>query len=130
MMPEAITRLFKEVHDSFSPLEGNPTNDDLLAIWETILPLLMVILYNQLKEVHSLTAILTNTTKYNVDQGNSKFVCLARLPLYDKTIADNASTVVRIHAEAAHKSRLNDYASFKATEHGVAKLLRDVVNKV
>ncbi len=39
------------------PLKGQ-SNNDLLAIWETLLPLLMVICYDQLNGVHSLMAIL------------------------------------------------------------------------
>ena len=57
MTPDAITRLFKEAYDTFPPLEGKPTDDNLLAIWETLLPLLMVIPYDQLNGLHSLTAI-------------------------------------------------------------------------
>jgi hypothetical protein len=53
-------------------------------------------------------------------------VCPACLPLYDKTIADNATTVFHFHAEAAHKSHLNDYASYEAAKQGVAKFFRDV----
>jgi hypothetical protein len=51
MMPNAITLLFKEAHDAFPPLKGTLSNDDLLVIWETLLPLLMVIPYNQLNGV-------------------------------------------------------------------------------
>jgi hypothetical protein len=110
MTPNAITRLFKEAHDAFPPLEGKPSNNDLLAIWEILLPLLMVILYDQLNMVHSLMAILTEVVKYKADHG-AKFVHPAHLPLYNKTIADDATTVICIRAEAAHKSRLNDYAT-------------------
>ncbi len=48
MMPDAINRLFKEAYDTFPPLKGKPTDVDLLAIWRTLLPLLMVIPYDQL----------------------------------------------------------------------------------
>jgi hypothetical protein len=58
MMPNAITRLFKEAHDAFPSLKGKPSNNDHLAIWETFLPLLMVIPYNQLNRVQSLKVIL------------------------------------------------------------------------
>ena len=64
MTPDAITRLFKEAANSFPPLEGKPTNDDHLAIQECLLPLLMVISYDQLNLIHSLTAILTDAAKY------------------------------------------------------------------
>ncbi len=64
MMPDAITRLFKEAYDSFPPLEGKLTDGDLLAIREALLPLLMVIPYDQLNGIHSLTAILAEAVKY------------------------------------------------------------------
>ncbi len=63
----------------------------------------MVIPYDQLNGVHSLTAILTKAAKYEADHG-AKFVCPACLSLYDKTIMDAATTVVCICAEATHKS--------------------------
>ncbi len=129
-MPNVITCLFKEAHDSFPPLEGKPSNNDLLAVWETLFPLLMVIPYNQLKGVHTLTAILTKAIKYKTDHG-AKFVHPARLPLYDKSIADNATTVVCIHhAEAAHKSQCNKNTRYKAAKQGMAKFLHNVVNEI
>jgi hypothetical protein len=120
MIPDVITCLFKEAHDAFHPLEGKPSDDDLLATWETLLPLLMVIPYNQLNGVDSHTAILTKAVKYEGNHG-AKFVCPACLPLYDKTIADDATTVIRVCAKAAHKSYLNDYASYKAAKQGISK---------
>ena len=129
-MPDAITRLFKEAYDTFPPLEGKPTDDDLLAIRETLLPLLMVIPYDQLKGIHSLTAILTEAAKYEAEHGNAKFVRPVRLPLYDKNIADDAMTVIWVCAEVAHKSRLDDYASYEVAKRGIAKFLRHVIDKI
>jgi hypothetical protein len=111
MNADAITRLFKEVYDTFPPLEGKPTNNDLLAIREILLPLLMVIPYDQLLGVHFLTAFLAEAAKYKANHGGAKFVRPSHLPLFDKNIANNATTVVRVCAEAAHKSRLDDYTS-------------------
>jgi hypothetical protein len=74
MTPNAITRLFKEAYDTFSPLEGKSTNDDLIAIRRTLLPLLMVIPYNRLGGIHSLVAILTEAAKYKANHGNKKIV--------------------------------------------------------
>jgi hypothetical protein len=89
----------------------------------------MVIPYNQLNKVHSLMAIPTKTVKYKADHG-AKFVRLAYLPFYDKRIADNAMTVVRICAEATHKSQLNDYASYEAAKGGMSKFICNVVNEI
>jgi hypothetical protein len=130
MTPDAITRLFKEANDTFPPLEGKPTDDDVLPIRRTLLPLLMVIPYDQLGGIHSLVAILTEAAKYEANHGNKKIVRPQHLPLYDDTIVNDATTVVRVCSEAAHKSHLNDYASYEVAERGVAKFLRDVVDKI
>jgi hypothetical protein len=105
-----ITRLFKEAYDTFPLLKGKPTNNNLLAIRETLLPLLMVILYDQLLGVHFLTAILVEAAKYKADHGGTKFVRPSCPPLYDKNIANDAITVICVCAKAAHKSHLDNYA--------------------
>ena len=52
------------------------------------------------------------------------------MTLYDNNIADNATTVIRVRTKAAHKSCLDDYASYEAAKHGVAKFLHDVVDEI
>jgi hypothetical protein len=54
------------------PLEGKLFNNHLLAIWETLLSLLVVIPYNQLNRVHSLTAILIEAVRYGAHVGGPK----------------------------------------------------------
>jgi hypothetical protein len=130
MRPDAVTLLFKEAYDVFPPLEGKPTDDDLLAIREALLPLLMVIPYDAVGGIHSLTALLTDDAKYAAAHGGNAFVRPARLPLYDLNIPDDAPTVVRVRSEAAHQSKLEDYANYEAAERGCAKFLRDVVDEV
>ena len=41
MTPNTITLFFKEARDAFPPLEGKPMDYNLLAIRETLLPILM-----------------------------------------------------------------------------------------
>jgi hypothetical protein len=130
MNPDAITHLFKEAYNTSPPPEGKPTNEDLLTIRETLLPLLMVVTYDQLKGIHSLTAILTEATKYEANHGNSKFIRPSCLPLYDRNIADNATTVISVCAKATHKSHLKDYPSYKAAKFGIIEFLQDVIIKI
>jgi hypothetical protein len=68
--------------------------------------------------------------RYTAEHGGNSFKRPVRLLLYDGSIKDDATTVVRIRAEAAHKARLDDYASFKAAKRGAAKFLREVVDEV
>jgi hypothetical protein len=130
MTPDAITLLFKEARDTFPPLEGKPTDNDLMSIRETLLPILMEIPYNQLGGVHSLTAILVDATRYATDHGDNAFKHFDCLPLYKSSIANDATMVMRVRTESAHKSCLDDYARYEVAEHGAAKFLCEMVNKV
>ena len=130
MRPDAISLLFKEALDNFPPLEGRPSDDDHLAIREALLPILMVIPFDAVGGIHSLTALLTDDAKYASAHGGNAFIRPVRLPLYDASIPDDAPTVVRVRAEAAHKSKLEDYNNYEAAERGCAKFLRDVVDEV
>jgi hypothetical protein len=130
MRPNAITLLFKEARDAFPPLDGKPTDNDLLSIRETLLLILMEVPYDQLGGVHSLTSLITEDVRYAADHGGNSFKRPVCLPLYDTSIKDDVTTVVRLHAEAAHNARLDDYASFDAAERSLAKFLREVVNEV
>ena len=108
MTPNAITLLFKEAWDAFPPLEGKPTDNELLAIRETLLPILTEIPFDLLGGIHSLTAIITEGVRYAADHGGHAFKRPVRLPLYNGSIADDATTVIRVRAEAAHKAHLDD----------------------
>jgi hypothetical protein len=130
MTPNPITLLFKEARDAFPPIKGKPTDDDLLLIREMLLPILMEVPYNQLGGVHSLTSLIMDDMRYAAEHGGNSFKRPIRLPLYDTSIKDDATTVVCVRAEAAHKDRLDDYASFEAAERGAAKFLRAVVDEV
>ena len=73
MKTKATMLLFKEASDAYPSIDGKPTNDNLLAIWEHLLPILMLIPYDQLTAVHFLTSLIINTGSYRADQGNVAF---------------------------------------------------------
>ena len=123
MTPEAITLLFREAREAFPPLKGKPLDNDLTTIRETLVLILTEIPYNQLGGVHSLTAILMEPGRYAANHGGSTFVRPSRLPLYDKNIANDALTIVRVCGEAAHRAQRKDYASYEAVECSAAKFL-------
>jgi hypothetical protein len=74
--------------------------------------------------------ILTDATRYAADHGGATFVRPLRLPPYNATIADDATTVIPVCAESAHQAKLDGYASFEAAKCGVAKFLREVIDEV
>ena len=63
MRPDAVILLFKEAFDIFPPFEGKPMDDDLFSIREALLPILMVIPFDAVGGIHSLTALLMDEAK-------------------------------------------------------------------
>ncbi len=74
MRPDAVTLLFKEAFYIFPPLKGKPTDDDLLAIREALLPILMVIPFDAVGGIHSLTALLMDEAKYAAAHGGKNHI--------------------------------------------------------
>jgi hypothetical protein len=129
MMLDVITLLFKEARDAFSPFKGKPMDNNLLLIREMLLPILMEIPYNQLGGVHFLTGLPTDPARYAANHGTT-FIHPVCLPLYDSSIANNATMVVCVRAESAHKARLNHFTSYEAAKRGAAKFLLKTVKEV
>ena len=80
MTPDAITLLFKEARDLFPPFQGKPNDNNLLLIWETLLPILMEIPYNQLVGVHYLMTVIMDAVMYaakHVGQPFSQPTCFS-----------------------------------------------------
>ena len=106
MTPEAITLLLKEATEAFTVIEGKPSDNDILAIRKTLLPLLMDIPFDLVGGIHSLTGLITETATYKADHGNVVFVRPTRLPLYNSTFPDNATTVQRVKLKQLTKPSL------------------------
>ena len=68
--------------------------------------------------------------RYAANHGGIAFTRPIRLPFYDSSIADNATTVIRVRAEAAHKACLDDCSSYEAAERGAAKFLHNIIDEV
>jgi hypothetical protein len=73
--------------------------------------------------------LLTDPARYVANHGTT-FVHPFRLPLYGGTIVNDATTVVCVRAESAHKARLNNFGSYKAAKRRATKLLCDTIDEV
>ena len=83
----------------------------------------MLIPYNQLMAVHSLTGLITNKVWYMSKHGNETFPRPTHLPLFDTNIADDAKTLVQVQVEAAHQAQLDDFEWYKAAEREIQAFL-------
>jgi len=114
MSPDAITALFAEAAIAFTPITGNPTDDDLTAIREILTPLLFDIPYDEMGPpvgppyMHNLIGLIEPDAAY-IAEWNEAFPRPVRSPAYDPTIAADATAVIRNRMEAKHSIKLADY---------------------
>lgn len=131
MTPEEITALFTAASANFTPIAGNPSDDDLTDMREILLPILLSIPYDETgpHPRHNLVGLIEATGTYTNDWG-AAFPIPARPAAYDPAIAADATPVVRARMEAAHTLRLQDYSAHEAAERGTAKFIRDAVDEL
>ena len=128
MSPNAIYTLFTDAAARFTPITGNPTEDDLTDICKILTPLLLSIPYDE-AGTHNLVGIIEHPAIY-LATWLTPFPVPARPTSYDTTIANDATPVVRTLMEAVHAVLLHDYASHKAAKCGTVKFLRNTIDEL
>jgi hypothetical protein len=133
MSLEEITAAFATAAAAFTPIVGQPNDDDLTHLRDTIYPLLLDIPYDDELPVagvyrHNLIGLIEPTISY-VARWHEDFPRPDQPPAYP-AIADDASPVIRVHSKAKHARLVQDYKSFDAAERAVSKFIRDAIKEV
>ena len=100
MTPTTLSLALADAKATFSPIVGHPTNNDLVCINDALAPILLKIMYDLSNGEQNLWGLIANVDRYLHHYGLS-FVCPAtRLVVYDPNIANDASRVEHVCAEA------------------------------
>ena len=128
MSPEEIALVFADVTAKTTPINGNPTDDDLTALRDLLYPILLSIPYD-VNGVHNLVGLIQPTATY-VANWTAAFPRPARPATYDPNIANDATPVVRARMEAAHSALIADYAAYAAAERGLKSFLQTTIDEL
>ena len=115
MNPEDIVAKFAQSLNNFEPIDRKPSDSDLTRIREAVAPLLLLIPYDETGAVHNLIGLIRPEAAY-VPRYGEAFPEPTRVGEYDKNIDDNATDVVRVRSEAAHKSKCADRATYETAQ--------------
>jgi hypothetical protein len=130
MNPKVITSALAAAQALFLPINGQPSDNDLVHLSEAILPILLKATYNCVNGIHNLWRLVASADWYLHHYG-APFVCPATCSAcYDPAINVEASRVDRICAKTAWATLLQDYKAYKATERGIKVFIEAVVNKM
>jgi hypothetical protein len=128
MTPEAITSALAAAQALFLPINGQPSDKDLVHLSDAILPILLKATYNRVNGIHNLWGLVASAYCYLHHYG-APFVRTATCPsFFDLAINAEASCIDRVYAETAWAALLQDYEAYKATEHGIKVFFEAVVN--
>jgi hypothetical protein len=96
MTPKAITSALIAAQVLFLPIDGQPSDDNLVHLSDTILPILLKATYDRVNGIHNLWGLVASTDCY-LPHYSAPFVRPATRPAcYDPAINAEASRVGRI----------------------------------
>ena len=64
MTPEEIVAKFAKSLKKFEPIDGQPSDIDLMRIWEAVAPFLLQIPYDETGAVHNLIGLIRTEAAY------------------------------------------------------------------
>ena len=126
MTPKEIMAKFSNSLNQFEPIAGQTPNTDLTRIREVVTPLLLQILYDNTGPLHNLIGLIRLEAAYITRYG-AAFLKATRVEAYDVTIND-ATSVVRVCIESAHKAKRADRATYKTARRDTAQFILAVVD--
>jgi regulator of replication initiation timing len=126
MSPEEIVTKFAEALEQFEAIVGQPTDSDLTRAREVLIQILIIIPFDEANAVHNLVGLIEDDANYKASYGAS-FVRPTKLPIYDKSIADDAKAVVRARMEAEHRAKRADYTTCETAEREAREFILNVV---
>jgi hypothetical protein len=130
MTPKAITSALAAAQVLFLPINGQPSNNDLIRLSDAILPILLKATYDRINGIHNLWGLVASVNHY-LHHYSTPFVRPATRPAcYHPAINMEASCVDRVCAKTAWAALLQDYEAFEATERGVKVFIEAIVNNM
>jgi hypothetical protein len=114
MIPKAITSVLAAAQVLFLPIDGQPSDDDLVHLSDAILPILLKATYDRINGIHNLWGLVASVDCYLYHYGAS-FVRPATCPAcYNLATTAEASRVDRVCAKTAWVALIQDYKAYKA----------------
>jgi hypothetical protein len=128
MTLKAITSALAAAQALFLPIDGQPSDKDLIRLSDAILPMLFKATYGCINGIHNLWGLVASATHYLHHYGTPFVRPAIHLACYDPAINAKASCINRICVKTALAALLQDFKAYKATEHGIKVFIEAIVN--
>ena len=128
MKPEELATQFAEATLSFDQIIGQPTDSDIVRIFEALAQILLPVPYDEAHASHNLIGLVYSESEYTAEYVDP-FVTPIKPGIYDTNIPEDANEGLRARMEAIHKAVRRDYGLYEAAERGARQFIIDVVEE-
>ena len=126
MKPGEIVTQFAEAILSFDNIIGQPTDSDIVRLFETMAHILLTIPYDEAHAKDSLIGLIYSKAEY-MAEFTLEFIHPTKPWIYDTTIPNDTTDGLRAMKEAVHKLVRSNYGLYEAAEQGAHQLILEVV---
>ena len=123
-----LHRLFEARLEFFEIVDGHPTDANVHHIVEERANLLYPIQFDKEGGKHNLISLIIDNDDYT-ERFGTPFPCLKRPSIYDESIADGVTGVIRTKAKAIHRARITDWDTLESAEREAQSFLIDAFDK-
>ena len=128
MSPEQIAAKFAAATDDFEPIAGKPAVIDLTRIRKALMPLLLMIPFDETNGKHNLVGIIQTDEKYQQKYG-TPFPVPGPVAAYDAAIKTDATNVERSRGEYENNARRADRTTYVTAVRETAIFIRAAVEE-
>ena len=120
MKPTEIQAVFAALLDTFEPINGQPTDDDLTRLQNSALGVFVPISFDRELGRRNLMGLMLSVVKYKGGYEDLPFPSYFKRPvIYNGTIVDEATLGVHTKAKAKRKAKLDNWKIFNCTQRKV-----------
>ena len=121
--PANLTLALQKATEGFTAIMDCPTDNDIIGIWQLLLPVLMKTKYDKLTLTHNLSGVIIPTERYENIYSNGAYLIPPVITLYDDTI-DKDATRTEVHRdEGKHEAKKNERVLYKTADNPCNKFI-------
>ena len=122
MTPKYIVAKFANALKQFKQINGQLLDTNLTLIRDVLASLLLQIPYYRMKGTHNLVVLIQPVSDYATRYGR-EFAKPEWVRAYDAIIDNNATAIVRVRTEAAHKAKRSDRGTYETARRETVQFI-------
>ena len=127
--PAELTLAIQKLTEGFTVIVDRPTDNDLIEIWQLLVPVLMKTTYDELTLQHNLAGVILTTESYEQIYKKGAYDIPPVIPLYDDNIDKDATRLEINRAERKHEAQRNDRQLYKTADDACRSFIMMVVDE-